>query len=388
MTAKPVHPPTASSSPIKINGNIEGFYRQLVEQSADGIFTVSLKGEILYANRAACEIVKFPAKKIIGKHFMVFLDRVSRPKTKEYIVQVKKGIAPMRDELTIKDGKGKKKPIEFTASPIYRGKEVVQIHISIRDISRRKQLEEFARESAKIGAIQNFISGTTHEIQSPLKGLLDQTQNLIDKYKSRDFEYIGFKEFTEIFESLVNMRDQAKYCCDTTDRLINISRNKIGTRPSHSEVNKVIRDVLQALKNTILKSGVNIHLKLADKLPPAKIGEVELGQVCGKVINNAIQALTRGGTIVLKTAYQPKDARIRIECADDGIGILKENLPKVFDPFFTTKEKGVDQSSGLGLAIVHSIIKTYQGNIEINSHPNQGTRVRIFLPAAKKTEKK
>lgn len=388
MTPKPVHPPTVPASPIKINGNIEGFYRQLIEQAADGVFTISLKGNILYANKAASDIVKFHVRSIIGKHFMVFLDRKSRAKTREYIRQVKKGVNPMRDELIIKDSRGKSKPIEFTASPIYKGNEVVQIHISIRDISHRKELEDHARESAKAGAIQNFISGTTHEIQSPLKGLLSQTQGLIDKYKERDFEYIGFKEFTEIFETLVNMRDQAKYCCDTTDRLINVSQSKIGLRQSHSDVNKVLKDAVASMNGVIVKAGINVQLKLSGRLPPAMIGDVELGQVLTKVLANAIQATTRGGTIVLKTGYQPKDARIRVECVDNGIGISKENLPKVFEPFYTTKEKGHDKNSGLGLSIVHSIVKSFKGNITLSSHPNQGTRVKIILPVDRKALRK
>ncbi|MGE0267519.1 MAG: nitrogen regulation protein NR(II) [Candidatus Omnitrophota bacterium] len=388
MTPKPVHSSKTSSQPIKINGAIEGFYQQLIEQAADGIFTVSLKGEILYANKAACDIVKLPPRKIIGNHFMLFLDRRSRPKSKEYILQVKKGVTPMRDELVIKDSKGKKKPIEFTASPIYQGKEVVQIHISIRDISRRKNLEEYARESVKSGAIQNFISGTTHEIQSPLKGLLSQTQSLIDKYKDRDFEYIGFKEFTEIFETLVHMRDKAQYCCDTTDRLINMSRGRAEHGQKSSDVNKVVRDSVQSLKDSLVKSGVNVRLHLSSHLPPAAIGEVELGQVIVKIITNSIQSLTRDGHIDFKTAFSKKENKIRIDCVDDGIGIPKENLPKVFDPFFTTREKGEQQSAGLGLAIAHSIMKSCQGNIVISSHQNQGTRVKLVLPVFKKTAKK
>lgn len=388
MTPKPAHSSKTSSQPLKINGAIEGFYQQLIEQAADGIFTISLKGEILYANKAACDIVKLPSRKILGNHFVVFLDRRSRPKSKEYILQVKKGITPMRDELVIKDSNGKKKPIEFTASPIYQGKEVAQIHISIRDISRRKNLEEYARESLKSGAIQNFISGTTHEIQSPLKGLLVQTQNLIDKYKNRDFEYIGFKEFTEIFETLVHMRDQAKYCCDTTDRLINMSKGSMDHSQKSADVNKVVRDSVQSLKGSFVKSGVNVRLNLSPHLPPAAIGEVELGQVIVKIITNAIQSLTRDGHIEFKTVFQKKENRIRIDCIDDGIGIPKENLPKVFDPFFTTREKGEQQSAGLGLAIVHSIMKSYQGSIVLNSRPNQGTRVKLLLPVFRKTAKK
>ncbi|MBP9854068.1 MAG: PAS domain S-box protein [Candidatus Omnitrophica bacterium] len=386
MTSKP-NQAKKNNQPIKTNGPIESFYQQLVEQSPVGIFTTGLKGDILYANKAACDIVRLPMDKIVGNHFMEFLDKNSRRKSKEYILQVKEGETQAPNELIIFDSKGKKKWIEFTASPIFKGKNIVQIQISVKDISRRKQLEDYARESVKDSAVQNFISGTTYEIRSPLKGLLLLTQSLLDRYKDRDFEYIGFKEFNEIFDTLVNMRDKAKYCSETVDRLINISKASNDLSQKSGDVNKVIKDSVQVLKSSITKAGINVRFTFSNPLPLAWMGEVELGQVIVKILSNSIQSLTRGGHFDIKTYYLKKENKLRIDCIDDGIGISRENLPKVFDPFFSTKEKGSEYGAGLGLAIVQSIIHSYKGNITIKSRQNQGTRVKILLPVFKKMKK-
>ncbi|MBZ0167155.1 MAG: HAMP domain-containing histidine kinase [Candidatus Omnitrophica bacterium] len=231
-----------------------------------------------------------------------------------------------------------------------------------------------------MSAIQNFISGTTHEIHYPLEGLVKQIDTLIAKYKNRDFEYIGFKEYQQIFETLDNMRDQAQYCFDTTDRLIHISKRKVGLGRNYSDVNKVVRECVQSLKDGINRMDGQIQIKLSPRLLPAAIGEIELEQVVIKVLTNALQALNRGGHIVVRTAYLKTSGRILIECKDDGIGISKDDLARVFDPFFTTKERGLEKSSGLGLAIAYSIIKSFQGNISISSDRKWGTRVKLHLP--------
>lgn len=380
MNVSRLNPQIIPTKSYRINGQIEGFYQQLVDQAADGIFTINLQGEVLYANRAARELLRLPAKDVLGKHFMVFLDRESRQRAKRYFNKVKDGDVAIRDNLKIRDALKRVRPIEFTASPVSRDKKVVQFLVSVRDISEREQLEAIARESAKMSAVQNFISGTTHEIHYPLEGLVKQINKLIKLYKDREFEYIGYKEFVHIFETLENMRDQAQYCFDTTDRLINISKRKIGLGRNYSDVNKVVRESLQAIRDGIIRIDGTIHTKLSPRLPPAAIGEIELGQVIIKVLTNSLQAVNNGGKVEVRTSHLKKSNQIRIECVDDGIGISRDDLAKVFDPFFTTKERGLEKSSGLGLAIAYSIIKSFQGSISITSNRKSGTRVKLLLP--------
>ncbi len=351
------------------------------------MFTLDLNGRVLYANKAARELTGRPGKKIIGKYFMLFLDKPSRVKALKYIREVRKGVEVIRDELHIVNDSRKVIPIEFTMTPIHRKNAVAQLHVSVRNISRRRELEDIARESAKMSAIQHFISGTTHEIQYPLKGLMEQTERLIKTYRDRDFEYIGYKEFSQIFETLETMRDQAEYCYKTTERLLKISQEKAGLNKKTCDANRVIRESILTLKDNIMKADVTIQTRLAKTLPPAAIGEIELGQVMTKIITNAVQALTLVGRIEIRSSYSKRDHKIRIDCVDNGIGISKDDLSRVFDPFFTTKERGLEKSSGLGLAIVYSIIKSYHGTIAIKSNSTDGTRVTLMLPVAKISKK-
>jgi len=115
-------------------------------------------------------------------------------------------------------------------------------------------------------------------------------------------------------------------------------------------------------------------------LPLVAIGPLEFNQVMTVILTNAIQALPGGGDIYLNTSYRKNEKRVRVECRDDGMGIPPEALPRIFEAFFTTKNRGLEKSSGLGLAIAYSIMKAFQGDVVVKSKLRRGTLVQVFLP--------
>jgi signal transduction histidine kinase len=92
------------------------------------------------------------------------------------------------------------------------------------------------------------------------------------------------------------------------------------------------------------------------------------------LIKNALQAMTKGGTLTLQTGEN--DDGVWISVADTGGGIPQEQINRIFEPFYTTKKKG----SGLGLMIVQRIVRAHNGRIELESHVGRGTTFRIWLP--------
>ena len=372
-------------SSLQINN--QDLYRQLIEQTPDCIFVVNFSGHITYVNKAAARLLKASFKNIIGKHFGIFIDKDSMGKAMGHIEHVRKGHAVVAEELNVLDVKKNVIPIEFTASPTYSKGRIHQVHVIVRDVSRRKEYESLVRETDKMNALQHFISGTAQEIQHPLESLLSRIQSLIEKYKERDFEYIGYKEFKDIMETLEVMRDQAKYCFDTTNRLLSITKQSVGFNVDYCDVNDVLRESVRFVKHHLEVTDINVKFSLKLKLPPASIGNFELNEVLVKVLTNAIQAMPSGGEIHLKTSYQKEKQMLQVEIRDEGVGIPQENLQRVFDPFFTTKQRGLEKSSGLGLSIVYSIVKSFGGDVAIKSKSRQGTRMILRLPAYKKLHK-
>ena len=237
----------------------------------------------------------------------------------------------------------------------------------------------------KMRAIQIFVSGTMHEIQYPLKGLLSYTQQLLDKYAQKGFEYISFKEFQEIIRVIEKIRDQVQHSVETTERVLEINKKRIGISDHYCDVLKVIRESIKMVDQYLTISNVNIKFDATQKLPSAALSSIELNQILIHVINNAIQSIPlSGGNIKIRVHYKLGDEFIRIDCQDDGVGIPEENIPRIFEPFFTTKERGISKNIGLGLTIVYSIIRACKGSITVKSDLRKGTLVQLFLPISKK----
>jgi signal transduction histidine kinase len=145
----------------------------------------------------------------------------------------------------------------------------------------------------------------------------------------------------------------------------------------------VIRDISGILSQQLKLAHVKIVSRLKKELPLAAVGQIECNQIIHNVLINAIQAMPGGGTVKVTTFLDRVQNGIAISITDEGVGITPDHLPKVFEPFFTTKERGIEKSSGLGLSIIHSIIKAVGGTVEIKSSLRKGTSVHILLPVFK-----
>jgi nitrogen fixation/metabolism regulation signal transduction histidine kinase len=134
-------------------------------------------------------------------------------------------------------------------------------------------------------------------------------------------------------------------------------------------------------------SPVTAIYDLADDLWPADADKGQIGRVVQNLVLNAVQAMSRGGTVrvAMRNDVVPAPGRpglapgeyCRIAITDTGEGIKPEHMARVFDPYFTTRPN----ASGLGLAAVYSIVKKHQGHIEVESQAGLGTTFRIWLPA-------
>lgn len=366
----------------------EELYRLLSEQASDGILLINLSGKIMYANNASCSLFGRVQKNILGAHFKSFLESGSVPNANKCFSQVKKGKNTVCSVLNIKTGKGKIVAAEFSGTPIFDGDKIIYVHTIVRDINERVRLDNMIRESEKMKALQNFITGTAQEIHQPLKGLFLRSDGLVKKYKDQHFEYIGFREYKDIVKTIESMRDQAKYCFQTVDRLIDIHKKKIKFKNNCCNVELIIKEVLQAVSHDLNIKDINVKLKVPKECPQLAIGVVEFNQVMNNIVTNAVQSMLSAGTIEIRVENLMAENMVKISCIDEGIGISKEYLSQIFDPFFTTKKRGLEKSSGLGLSIVYSIVKSYKGQVSIKSSLRKGTEVIVLLPVYKTLKNK
>ncbi|HTL17441.1 MAG TPA: ATP-binding protein, partial [Patescibacteria group bacterium] len=141
-----------------------------------------------------------------------------------------------------------------------------------------------------------------------------------------------------------------------------------------SALNDTVLKTLELLQPELDNRGLHIKTRLGRQLPLAPVDPVQIQQVLVNLIKNAMQAMTKGGTLTLQTGEGADGVWVSI--ADTGGGIPQDRINRIFEPFFTTKEKG----SGLGLMIVQRIVRAHGGRIELQSQVGRGTTFRIWLP--------
>jgi len=139
------------------------------------------------------------------------------------------------------------------------------------------------------------------------------------------------------------------------------------------QLNQTIRDGLLLLRARCARSGVRVVLQADPGLPEIIADPGQVQQVVLNLCVNAVQSMSRGGTLRVSTARAGESVLLVVE--DDGEGMTEEIRRQIFTPFFTTKERGV----GLGLAVCERIIRNHGGRIRVKSIPGQGTIFYIRL---------
>ena len=164
------------------------------------------------------------------------------------------------------------------------------------------------------------------------------------------------------------------------NRMVNIVKSLLAcsrnTTPSLEKIdpNSVIEQSLAAIQSEAFHKNIIVEKKLETDLPC--IIDFGLERAITNLLRNAVDAVDRGGKIKVITTIQ--DGHIVIEVKDNGCGISKEAINKIFDPFYTTKD--MDKGCGLGLTIVSEIIKSYDGEIKLQSVLQKGTTFTVLIP--------
>jgi PAS domain S-box-containing protein len=257
--------------------------------------------------------------------------------------------------------------------------ELVTIVGSVMDITERRRLEEQLRHAQKIEGIGQLAGGIAHDFNNVLNAVIGYA-GLIERRLEKKNPVRHFAE--EI--TAAGMRGAA-----LTQQILAFSRKQtLDMKPV--DVNAIIRD-LRGMLRRLVREDIKIELDLTDDNLVVMADTGQIDQVLINLTTNARDAITTGGAITISTRmFRMDDAFMRAEgfgspgeytlitFSDTGSGMREEDRLRIFDPFFTTKEQG--KGTGLGLAVVHGIIKQHGGHISVSSEPGAGTAFNIYIP--------
>lgn len=253
---------------------------------------------------------------------------------------------------------------QITTTPLADPEGNMQILGLINDVTEIKKFEEQMAHSEKLASLGRLTAGIAHEIGNPLTSVSSFLQIL------REMETEDFKK-----ESLDTIMFHITRIADIVRHLSGLSKLP-PTELKEVQVNDVIVSSLGLLQFDRRAKAVKIRKELVP-IPHVVADANQLSQVFVNLILNAVDAMSEGGTLTIRSAEGDEDVRIEFE--DTGPGIPEENIKRVFDPFYTTKDKG----TGLGLSVSYGIIKRFGGEISVQNVPPKGARFTVTIPKKK-----
>ena len=246
--------------------------------------------------------------------------------------------------------------------------------------TRMKEMDAQLVQSDKLAALGKMAAGVAHEINNPLAVILQKTGWLQDLLEEEEFQKSANGE--EFKNSVKKIEEHVERARKVVHNMLGYAR-RMEPRMEDVDVNQTINQTVDILENFARGNNIDIQTDLAENLPIIAGDQAQLQQVILNLMNNAIDAIGKDGTISIRSGAGKSEIRITI--ADTGPGIPESMQKKVFDPFFTTKSTG--KGTGLGLWISYSIIEKMGGKMVLQSKEGQGATFTITLPIVQTMKK-
>lgn len=248
-------------------------------------------------------------------------------------------------------------------------KNVVEIKAVYQQL---KEMQAMLIQAEKMAALGVMSAGVAHELNNPLAGILEILRYHVAHKDSDDKAYTDLTQVIDAGERMAKI----------IRGLLDFSRQSAGEL-AEVNCNEVIDAVLNFSRGTLIGENIVVQKDYASDLPLARADKTRVMQIVLNILSNAVDAMDRKGILRIATRSLTVNnvSFIEMEFIDNGCGMAQEDLQRIFTPFFTTKRPG--KGTGLGLALVHSMVKQLQGDILVESPPatqQQGASFKVRLP--------
>ncbi len=369
-------------------------FRSIMEQLTDTVFVAASNGVILYVSPSSERTFGFGPSEMAGREFIRFLAEEDVERALGiFIMNRKDGHSTKNLELKFKRKDGAIFYGELDATPYSNGGTEGSVGV-IRDITSRKKAEEELRQieskrselerqlmqAQKLDSLGTLAGGIAHDFNNLLGVIMGYSTLLRESGLDKE----------SAARSIESIEKASERGASLVRQLLTFAR-KTETVFKPVSVNEIIHDTISFLTETFPKT-IIISTDLDERIPGVVGDSTQLHQVFMNLCINARDAMPQGGTLSVSSSTAERvhvaskfpaavdQDYVAVRITDTGIGMDEETRRKVFDPFFTTKGPG--KGTGLGLAMVYSILQNHGGFINLESEPGKGSTFEVYLPSA------
>ena len=361
----------------------EGKYRSLFEQTKEAILISNPDGSLVDVNPAAVELFAYDSKDDFLRNNIadLYIDSTDR----EMLFNILWRERYIKDkELVLRKKDGERIIVNLTAALMLdESKQNVSVLSVLRDVTKQKSLEAQLIQAQKLESLGTLAGGIAHDFNNIL-GIIMGYSAMIER---RNLEP------EKILKNAGAIQKATARGTALVKQLLTFAR-KGESAYQRVQLNDIVSEVEKLLGETLPKT-IEIVKNAGAGLPYIYADPTQLHQVLLNLCVNARDAMPNGGTINIATEKVEGDVLaskfpaaseekyVLLSVADTGTGMDEQTRKRIFDPFFTTKEVG--KGTGLGLALVHSIVANHGGYIDLRTQPGKGTTFYIYIPVQERT---
>jgi len=356
----------------------EAKYRLIVENQNDLVVKFDPEGHLLFVTPSYCETFGRKESELIGEKFMPLIHEDDRKRVAESLARLKNPPHTTYHEeraMTVKGWRW----FGWSIRAIFDEQSAIVENISVgRDVTDMKQLEERLRQAQKMEAIGTLAGGIAHDFNNILSSILGFTELSLDEVKKG----------SNLHDNLNEVFIAGKRARDLVRQILTFSRQS-DQKTAPIDVGMVVREAT-ALLRAITPTTVQMEMEIPEKNFIIEGDATQIHQVIMNLCTNAAQAMKEAGGRLAVTlervelgvkddATGPTPGKyVLLTVSDTGCGMAPDVRERIFDPYFTTRETG--KGSGMGLALVHGIVASHNGHMDVESSEGKGSLFRVYLP--------